>query len=138
MMTTTEGHDAMEELFASVVDHATASRTELDPRIAVVKGAGMATVTIVASGMIPATEEAVVTAQRILPPDALTATVREPSKRTAQRAKTARCALILILTEYIPFPQLTQSRYRSQLSLHRPKPKRRRRKRLSDYANSKP
>lgn len=116
-MTITGAAAVMEEAIETVVGHATEIQTERDRQTAEDSGPEMVTGTIAVGGTTPVTAGPVVRA-RPIPPAAVTAHALGLLSRMASRAKTAR--------------------NHSQLSPHRLKPRPRRRRRLSDCANSKP
>ena len=134
-MTITGAAVVMEEAIETAVGHATEAQTERDRQIAEDSGPEMVTGTIAAGGMTPVTAETVVRARPIPLPAAVTAHALDLPSRMASRAKTARCALAHHRND-LDVPLLTLTRNRSQLSPHRLKPRPRRRRRLSGYANS--
>jgi hypothetical protein len=127
----------MEDPTATAAGHATEDRTDHDPRIAVDRVAEMPVETTVAGGTIPATEGVAVMAQQIPGPAVATPAALDLTRRTGSLAKIARYAFTH--PNGMPVPQLMmQNRIRSQLSPHRPNRRRRRIRRLSGCANSKP
>jgi len=135
-MTITGAPAAMEEPIETAEGHATEVQTERGRRIVEGRGAEIAPGTIVVGGMSPVTVGAVVMGLRIPLPAEATAHALSLPNRMASRAEPARCAMNPETWTLVPL--LTPFRSRSQLSLHRPKRRRRRIRRLSDSANFKP